>query len=228
MKICGKIYIFIGPPGSGKGTLAQECVKDLKWATLSTGALCRQHISQQTEIGKQIDLIIKSGKLISDELVTSMVDEWLTSQINNAKGIILDGYPRTEQQVSMFFELLRTRYAGAQLHVVKFDIGDKSVIRRLSSRLMCQNKNCQAVYSMLPEANLAPKQQNMCDHCSCVLMQRADDKPEVIQDRLIVYHQYDPSAFFERMGQRVEIIGADRPFTEIFDDFKRLIKCVQK
>jgi adenylate kinase len=228
MKIGGKIYIFIGPPGSGKGTLAQECVRNLKWATLSTGALCRQHISQQTEIGKQIDLIIKSGKLISDELVTSMVDEWLASQINNAKGIILDGYPRTEQQVSMLFELLRTKYAGVQLRVVKFDISDKSVIRRLSSRLMCQNKSCQAVYSILPEAGLAPKQQNICDRCSSALMQRADDMPEVIQDRLIVYHQHDPSAIFERMGQKVEIIGADRPFTEIFDDFKYLIKCEQK
>lgn len=225
MKNCGKIYIFIGPPGSGKGTLAQKCVADFQWATLSTGALCRQHISQQTEIGKQIDLIIKSGKLISDELVTSMVDEWLASQINNAKGIILDGYPRTEQQVAMLFDLLRTKYAGVQLCVVKFDISDESVIRRLSSRLMCQNKNCQAVYSTVPEAGLAPKQQNLCDRCSSALVQRADDKPEVIRDRLIVYHQHDPSAIFERLGQKLEIINADRPFVDIYDDFKHLIEC---
>ena len=71
------------------------------------GHLCRQHISQQTEIGKQIDLIIKSGKLISDALVTSMVDEWLDKQVNNSKGIILDGYPRTEQQVKLLFDLLQ-------------------------------------------------------------------------------------------------------------------------
>jgi adenylate kinase len=228
MKSGGIVYIFIGPPGSGKGTLAQECVKQFHWATLSTGALCRQHISQQTEIGKQIDLIIKSGKLISDNLVTSMVDEWLAQQVNKAEGIILDGYPRTEQQVTLLFDLLRTKYAGLQLRVVKFDISDESVIRRLSSRLMCQNKECQAIYSTYPGAGLAPKKPSVCDRCSSPLVQRPDDKPGVIHDRLVVYHQHDPSAIFEKMGQKVEVINADRPFDEIFDGFKHLIKRVQQ
>ena len=224
MRNGGIVYIFIGPPGSGKGTLAQECVKKFNWATLSTGALCRQHISQQTEIGKQIDLIIKSGKLISDDLVTSMVDEWLAQQVNSAEGIILDGYPRTEQQVKLLFDLFHTKYAQFHLRVVKFDISDESVIRRLSSRLMCQNKNCQAIYSIYPGAGLAPKQQDVCDRCSSSLIQRSDDKPEVIRDRLVVYHQHDPSAIFEKMGQKVELINADRPFSEIFDEFQHFIK----
>lgn len=224
MKNGEMIYIFIGPPGSGKGTLAQECVKEFNWATLSTGALCRQHISQQTEIGKQIDLIIKSGKLIPDALVTSMVDEWLAKQVNSTKGIILDGYPRTEQQVKLLFDLLRTKYRGVHLHVVKFDISDEAVIARLSSRLMCQNKECQAVYSIVPGAGLEPKRANICDRCSGQLIQRADDKPEVIRDRLTVYHQHDPSNIFKKMGQVVEVIDANRPFDEILKDFKQLIK----
>ena len=224
MKNVATVYIFIGPPGSGKGTLAQECVKEFNWVTLSTGALCRQHISAQTEIGKQIDLIIKSGKLISDALITSMVDEWLAKQINNAGGIILDGYPRTDKQVMLLFDLLRTKYPGLRLRVVKFDICDESVIKRLSSRLMCQNKACQAVYSMLPGSELAPRQPNICDRCLGALIQRVDDEPEVIRDRLLVYHQHDPSNVFEKMGQAVELINADRPFNEILSDFKQLIK----
>ena len=205
--------------------MAQECVKELHWAALSTGALCRQHISQQTEIGKQIDLIIKSGKLISDVLVASMVEEWLAKQVNNAKGIILDGYPRTEQQVRLLYDLLHTKYPDVHLRVVKFDISDEVVIERLSSRLMCQNKECQAVYSIAPGAGLAPKQANICDRCSGSLIQRADDKPEVIRDRLVVYHQHDPSIIFEKMGQAIDVINADRPFDEIARDFKQLIKC---
>ncbi len=224
MKNAGTVYIFIGPPGSGKGTLAQECVKEFNWATLSTGALCRQHMSQQTEIGKQIDLIVKSGKLIPDSLVTAMVDEWLAKQVNKAKGIILDGYPRSEQQVKMLFDLLHTKYPDIHLRVVKFDISDESVIERLSSRLMCQNKDCQAVYSTLPDSGLTPKQFNICDRCGGALIQRADDKQEVIRDRLVVYHQHDPSHVFEKMGQSVELIDADRPFNEILSDFKQLIK----
>ena len=224
MKNGGTVYIFIGPPGSGKGTLAQECVKELKWAALSTGAFCRQHISEQTEIGKQIDLIIKSGKLISDVLVTSMVDEWLAKQVNNSKGIILDGYPRTEQQVQLLLDLLRTKYPDMRLCVVKFDINDESVVRRLSSRLVCQNKDCQAIYSTVPGAGLASKRVNVCDRCSGQLIQRADDKSEVIRDRLVVYHQLDPSDVFEKMGTAVIMINADRHFNEILSDFKRLIE----
>lgn len=225
MKNGSTIYIFIGPPGSGKGTLAQECVRELDWIALSTGALCRQHISKQTEIGKQIDLIIKSGKLISDVLVTSMVDEWLSKQVGKARGIILDGYPRTEQQVMLLFDLLHTKYPDVHLRVVKFDISDDVVVNRLSSRLMCQNKECQAVYSTIPGAGLAPNKANVCDRCSGTLMSRVDDKPEVIRDRLIVYHQHDPSRIFEKMGQSVEIIDANKPFNEILSDFTQLIEC---
>ncbi len=225
MNNVAKIYIFIGPPGSGKGTMAQECVKELHWATLSTGALCRQHIGQQTEIGKQIDLIIKSGKLIPDELIASMVEEWLAKQVDEAEGIILDGYPRTEQQVKLLYNLLLTKYPGVHLGVVKFDISDDIVIERLSSRLICQNKDCQAVYSTAPTAGLAPKRAQQCDRCSGLLVQRADDKPDVIRDRLAVYHQHDTSVVFEKIGQAIDVINADRPFDEIARDFKQLIKC---
>ena len=81
----------------------------------------------------------------------------LLNRLISAKGIILDGYPRTEQQVKLLFDLLHTKYPGLHLRVVKFDISDESVIKRLSSRLMCQNKDCQAVYSMLPDSGLGTK-----------------------------------------------------------------------
>lgn len=225
MKSAPTVYIFIGPPGSGKGTLAQACVTRYDWASLSTGALCRQHISEQTEIGKQIDLIIKSGKLIPDEIVTSMVDSWLGDQLKNRSGIILDGYPRTERQVSMLLDLLRSKYVNVALRIVKFDIADEVVIRRLSSRLMCQNKDCQRVYSLLPEANLASSKPGVCDVCGALLIQRADDKPDVIKERLVVFHDHDPSCSFLQKGLSVEVIDASKPWEFIVDDFERLVKC---
>ncbi|TET07002.1 hypothetical protein E3J79_00195 [Candidatus Dependentiae bacterium] len=73
MKRQMEIYLFIGPPGSGKGSLAQKCIRELGWKKFSTGNECRKHVSEQTEIGKEIDFAIKSGKLITDELVIAMV-----------------------------------------------------------------------------------------------------------------------------------------------------------
>ncbi len=89
------IVIFIGPPGAGKGSLSQLCVKELGWAQLSTGNLCRYHITEQTELGKQIDLAIKSGKLISDGVIVDMVDKALPETFKQSPIVILDGFPRT-------------------------------------------------------------------------------------------------------------------------------------
>ena len=92
------IVIFLGPPGSGKGSLSNLAIKNMGFNQISTGNLCRHHIANATDIGKQIDVIIKAGKLISDELITNMVFDWLGQQVDKFSPIILDGYPRTVNQ----------------------------------------------------------------------------------------------------------------------------------
>jgi adenylate kinase len=221
----GSLYIFMGPPGSGKGTVARECVRRLGYASLSTGNLCREHIGNKTEIGKEIDLIVKSGKLISDELVTLLVGEWLSGTVDRYQKIILDGYPRTEQQVVLFFNLLRARYPCIKARVIKFDVGDETAVGRLSNRLICQNNACQAVYSRVQSYGCVPIRVGVCDVCASPLTQRLDDKPEVIRDRLIVYRQHDVSHVFKNMGLPVHVVCADGSLNEVLGCFMRVVKC---
>jgi len=89
------LYLFFGAPGSGKGTLSKQCTERLRFEQLSTGNLLREHVAHGSEVGKKIDLALKSGKLIDDSLITTMVIDWLGKAGSKRDHIILDGYPRT-------------------------------------------------------------------------------------------------------------------------------------
>src|SRR5437762_6897088 len=98
---------------------------------VSTGNLCRKHIAEETKIGKEIDLIIKSGKLISDDIITSMVSEWLSENAPKTSGIIFDGYPRTVAQAQAFENILKMIFPDVQEQVILFLIPDDIVVDRL-------------------------------------------------------------------------------------------------
>lgn len=222
--------VFLGPPGSGKGTLSNLCVKTFGWEQLSTGNLCRKHINEGTSIGKQIDFAIKSGKLISDSLMTDMVDEWLDTESLSGKNLILDGYPRTIPQARALDELLKSKYTSLKLHIFRFIVPDECVIRRLSSRYICQNNKCQAVYSLAQGSSLAPKHDMVCDLCKSPLIQRKDDTAQAIQDRMIVYHLHENEliSFYRSAGYEVIEVDANRPHHEVFENFKQIITPICK
>jgi adenylate kinase family enzyme len=129
-----KVFIFIGPPGAGKGSLSTLCVRRFGWVQISTGNLCRKHIAEQTKIGKEIDLIIKSGKLINDDLINTMVFEWFNEHAGRSSGIIFDGYPRTVAQAEAFGAMLNEMFPAVRVHVVLFELADDVVVDRLCSR----------------------------------------------------------------------------------------------
>ena len=225
MNQAGKVFIFIGPPGAGKGSLASLCVKYFDWLQISTGNLCRKHIAEQTKIGKEIDLIIKSGKLINDDLITFMVFEWFHENVDKASGIIFDGYPRTVAQAQAFDTMLKATFPAVQVKVVLFSLTDDVVVNRLCSRYVCQNKECQAVYSLSPHSDLAPAETTVCDLCSGPLGRRDDDNEIAVRKRLDIYHRHEQQLidFYQNNGNKIIQLDASKQLREVFENFTQII-----
>jgi adenylate kinase len=192
--------VLMGPPGAGKGTQGEILAKKLGIDTISTGVMLRTAIKEQTEVGKLAEQYINDGKLVPDEVMVSIVKERL-SQPDCEKGFILDGFPRTTAQA----EALTA--SGVKIDkVLSLEVEDEAIIERLSSRRECSK--CGAPYNTIFNK---PKTEGKCDKCGGELIQRADDVPETIQNRLNVYHeQTEPiKAYYEKQGLLVSAKGED-------------------
>ena len=179
------IFSFFGPPGSGKGTLAQRLAQELNFDMLSTGDLCRKHISLQTDLGKSFSTYLEKGHLIPDELITEMVKDWLKNRVETEIPVILDGYPRTRVQVEGFLAFMQEFMPEHRLRIIFINLSDEEIIRRLTGRLVCENKDCQKVYS-----SFLVKDLTSCTVCDGALIKRNDDKEEVIKERLRLFPSY--------------------------------------
>lgn len=192
--------ILVGPPGAGKGTQGEILSKKLGIDTISTGVMLRTAIKEQTEVGKLAEQYINDGKLVPDDVIVAIVKERL-SQPDCEKGFILDGFPRTVPQA----EALTA--SGVKIDkVLSLEVDDGVIVERLSARRECSK--CGAPYSVLYKK---PVTEGKCDKCGGELIQRADDNPETIQNRLNVYHeQTEPiKAYYEKAGLLVKAEGAD-------------------
>jgi adenylate kinase len=225
LKKTKELIIFFGPPGSGKGSLAQLCIQDLGWQQLSTGNLCRKHIAQNTEIGKEIDFTIKSGKLVPDSLIIQMVESWFNDHGNNQCPVILDGYPRTRIQAQALSGLLEQKLPFVTLRVINFLISDERVIERLNKRYICKNEICQAIYSIKGDGELAPKFNLTCNKCNVGLIRRKDDEPEAVRERLVGYyeHAHHLIMYYKEIAQPIIEISVDKPLKVVFDEFVYLL-----
>lgn len=192
--------------------------------------MCRKHIAEQTPVGKAIDFAIKSGKLISDELVTSMVEQSLQEAFEKSPVVILDGYPRTVTQARQLAQLLETQFKHIKLTVVRFNVSDELLIQRLSARYLCKNQNCQAVYSLLEGSQQSPKNGLICDKCGQALYRREDDQPVAVKERLKTYHVFEQDLLAYYLNEKpVKIINlaADKSLAEVFEDFKTHVMAQQ-
>ena len=216
------IFSFFGPPGSGKGTMAEKCVKALDFKMLSTGNLCRKHIALETGFGKLIDGYTKAGHLVPDDLISDVVGDWLLNNVSYGVPVILDGFPRTKWQAEAFLKYFKDFLSDYKFRVICFIISDNEAIKRLTDRFVCENKNCQAVYPLFALSG----KEGFCELCGGKLTKRADDAIEVIKERLRRYPQYSESLlnFYKSAGVGVEKLNVEgKEIEKVFADFKALL-----
>ena len=206
-------FIFLGPPGAGKGSLAVKVAEDYKIPHISTGDIFRANIKAQTPLGVKVKAIIDSGSLVSDELTFELVKDRL-AQDDCKNGYILDGFPRTIPQAEMLEGLV------SDVKVVNFEIQDEIVIRRLSTRRVC--KACGANFNVL---TLPPKVEGVCDKCGGELYQRDDDKQESIMHRMDVYReQTEPLINFYKAKGKITDLDASIETDVLLGKFKEIFK----
>ena len=209
------VFSFFGPPGSGKGTLAERLKAELGFEVLSTGNLCRLHIAQKTTLGEQLGELVHKGHLIPDALISAMVQEWLEEQIKLGKPVVLDGFPRTAGQAVALMEFLKL-HEGCQFRVVFVELADDEIVKRLLGRRVCSDNKCQAVYSAAFDGTV-------CERCGALLVKRVDDKEEVIRERLRLYPSYREALFkmYHDLDVHIEELNvAGMSMEEVFNTFK--------
>jgi adenylate kinase len=199
------VLILLGPPGAGKGTQARMLEEDFGLIQLSTGDLLRAAVAQGTDAGKQAKSVMESGGLVSDEIVLAILKDRM-ARPDVARGIVLDGFPRTAGQAAALDRLLAE--AGQQVTAaVSLEVDDAAMIARISGRYTCGS--CGEGYH---DEYKQPAVAGVCDKCGgTAFKRRADDNAETVRERLTAYHaQTAPLiAYFEGKGvlERVNAMG---------------------
>ena len=204
-----KKLIFLGPPGAGKGTMAEKLVSDYPLDHIATGDILRAEMRSGSQLGKEAKGYVDEGSLVPDEVVTRIVAENLESPQSGSEGFVLDGFPRTVQQAQLLDDTLEKKNIALDA-VIFFEADQDLLIRRLSGRRICQD--CGAVYNLVTSP---PKKDGVCDSCSGQVYQRSDDTEETVKDRLRVYEEQTAPLvdFYEQRGL-LKRIPADREIEE--------------
>ncbi|MBX2995841.1 MAG: adenylate kinase [Bdellovibrionaceae bacterium] len=209
--------VLFGAPGAGKGTQSTLLVERLGYHQISTGDLFRHAIKNKTELGRQAQGFMDRGELVPDSIVIGMVDEVLENLKDHH--FILDGFPRTRAQAEALGKILQSR--GLRLEKAIFlEVPKEELLQRLTGRRVCQS--CGAVYHIQSKPT---RKDGICDLCGGAVIQRNDDKEDVIATRLRTYEEntFPLRGYYKEMGNYAEVDGS-RPTEAVFESLKSLLK----
>jgi len=194
--------VFLGPPGAGKGTIAEMLSQEEGIVHISTGDIFRNEIKNETELGKKAKGYVTSGGLVPDDLVADMVGSRL-AQSDCDNGFILDGFPRTLNQAHLFEGTLEKIGRNLDL-VIYFEAGEELLLKRLTARIICREcgTNFNKIFS-------PPEKEGICDKCGGELYQRPDDSLETAKSRLELYDKETAPLidYYTAKGQLVSVNG---------------------
>ena len=192
--------ILLGAPGAGKGTQAEVISEHLQIPTISTGNIIREALKSGTEMGVKAKSYMDAGQLVPDEVVIGIIQDRLAED-DCQNGFILDGFPRTIPQAEAL-----DRMGIVIDRVIDIEVADETIARRVSGRRVCLK--CGATYHVDYKK---PTVDGVCDRCGDTLVQRKDDMPETVQDRLKVYHeQTEPlKDYYAACGKLVIVEGQE-------------------
>jgi adenylate kinase len=216
-----RALILLGPPGAGKGTQSKRIARCCAVPHLSTGDMLREATSRGTDLGRKVQPIMERGELVPDDLVMKMVEERL-EQPDCAGGFVFDGFPRTLPQAEQLDRILDRKRFGKPI-VVDFCVNPEKLLRRLTGRWVCSVGG--EIYNVY---DAPPKVPGICDRDGGTLVQRRDDRPEVVKDRLAAYErQTKPLAEYYRRQGVLDTIDASVSMEEVGHALAKIVKCAQ-
>jgi adenylate kinase len=201
--------ILLGPPGAGKGTQCKRIAEKYGLAHLSSGDILRAERAAGTELGRKAQSYMDSGGLVPDDLIIDMMIGAIKK--TGGRGYVLDGFPRTVAQAEGLDAAMER--AGEKIDVIlSLEVPDEAILERMTGRRSCPK--CGAVYHIV---NLRPKVDGQCDKGCGPLIQRQDDSPEVVMNRLKTYHEQTEAVlgYYQKNKRNIIRIDADQPIDEV-------------
>lgn len=206
--------IFIGPPGSGKGTQAKRLASRFEIPHISTGDMLREAVAAGTPVGQKAASIMASGALVPDDVMIEIIDGRL-AQPDAQKGFILDGFPRTLVQAEKLDGLVGNGNSG--LRVLQLLVPDEAIVRRISLRRTCAQ--CGAIYHL---ENDPPATDSVCDRCGAEVIARPDDNETAVRKRLEAFHRQTlPVATYYKSKSILREVDGVGPVDEVFERIER-------
>jgi len=206
--------IFIGPPGSGKGTQAKRLANRFAIPHISTGDILREAVADGTELGREAAPIMTAGALVPDDLMIGIINDRLAKS-DAAKGFILDGFPRTLVQAEKLDGIVGN--GKEPLRVLQLLVPDDAIVRRITLRRTCAQ--CGAIYHL---ENNPPANDSVCDRCGAEVIARPDDTEEAVRKRLDAFHkQTIPVAAYYKTKSILREVDGLGPVDVVFERIEK-------